>query len=193
MTDKAEIRSRLRAQRRALSDAQQEHAAQAVLARLRTLDAYREARCVMAYAAARGELSLAPVIADLLGRGCVLALPRCEAPGIMTARQIISQEQLCAGAFGLEEPKSACRIVMPQEIDLILVPGAAFGRDGGRIGQGGGYYDRFLPDTRALRVGICHGFALMERVPVCAHDQRMDMVITPEETAIISRYRRKHE
>lgn len=193
MTDKAEIRSRLRAQRRALTGAQQEDAAQAVLARLRALDAYREARCVMAYAAARGELSLAPVIADLLGRGCTLALPRCEAPGIMTARQVASKDQLCAGAFGLDEPLPACRMIEPQEIDLILVPGAAFGRDGGRIGQGGGYYDRFLPETRALRVGICHEFALMARVPACAHDQRMDMVITPQETAIISRCRRKHE
>ena len=84
-----------------------------------------------------------------------------------------------SGAYGLMEPKEDCAIADPQRIDLILVPGTAFDREGGRIGQGAGYYDRFLETRGALRVGVCHSFALLERVPCEMHDAAMDYVITP--------------
>ena len=78
-----------------------------------------------------------------------------------------------------------CPRVEPAEIDLILVPGTAFDVRGHRIGQGGGYYDRYLNRTRAVRVGVCHDFALLSAVPSEAHDARMDIVVTPGRTVII--------
>ena len=75
--------------------------------------------------------------------------------------------------------------VGPAEIDLILVPGTAFDVRGHRIGQGGGYYDRYLNRTRAVRVGVCHDFALLSAVPSEAHDARMDIVVTPGRAVII--------
>ena len=192
MNEREALRNRMRVKRKALSRAQQEEAAQAVYERLCALEAYANAQCVMAYMAARGELSLAPVIEDLLGRGCMLALPRCEAPGVMTARRVTDIAQLVQGAYGLWEPDVSCEVLCPEQMDLILVPGTAFDRSGGRIGQGGGYYDRFLPGMRALRVGICHGFALLDSLPMYAHDQRMDMIITPDETVTKHRVGRMH-
>ena len=176
---KGELRRSLRARRRALSKEEQERATQAVYARIRALAPYRAAHSIMAYMACRGELSLAPVLEDIWARGKALLLPRCEASDIMTARQVDSPSQLAPGAYGVMEPSEACEVVSPQEIDLILVPGVAFDRRGGRLGQGGGYYDRFLAETPALRVGICHDFALLERVPTQAHDRFMDCIITP--------------
>jgi len=119
------------------------------------------------------------VIEDAFAAGKTLLLPRCEAPGEMTARRIDSLSQLRRGCFGLEEPDEACFIAAPQEIDLILVPGTAFDTAGRRLGQGGGYYDRFLLKTRAVRVGICHDFAILERVPAAAHDEYMDILVSP--------------
>lgn len=177
--EKEALRRAMRARRRQLSEAQQQAAAQAVLAYLRDFSPYREAACVMAYAACRGELSLEPVLLDVLASGRTLALPRCEAPGVMTARRVRALSCLRTGAYGLPEPGEDCETVPPGTIDLILVPGTAFDRAGGRLGQGGGYYDRFLPRTRALRAGICHGFALTDGVPCGPDDQRMDAVITP--------------
>ena len=177
--DKAALRARMRALRRALSGDEQARCAQAVLMRLRGLAPYRNARCVMAYAAARGELPLDDVLRDVLASGRTLLLPRCEAPGEMTARRVTALWQLRPGAYGLPEPGEDCPAAEPQEIDLILVPGTAFDARGGRLGQGGGYYDRFLAQTRGLRVGVCHDFALLERVPTMAHDVRMDAILTP--------------
>ena len=98
----------------------------------------------------------------------------------MTARRIGSLSELEPGAYGLPEPGKGCAVIAPEEIDLVLVPGTAFDAQGRRLGQGGGYYDRFLSGTRALRVGVCHGFALVDHVPAQAHDLNMDYILTPD-------------
>lgn len=169
----------MRGKRRALSADDQKEAARAVYERLLDYVPYKRARVVMAYMAVRGEVSLAPVIGDILESGRELLLPRCEAPGIMTARKIRGMEDLAPGAFGVPEPKAECDVIDPAEIDLILVPGVAFDPAGRRLGQGGGYYDRFLEKTPAYRAGVCHDFALLEAVPFEVHDMTMDGVITP--------------
>jgi len=190
MMSKQELRAGMRAWRRALSIEEQLCASQAVWERLQSLTPYKDAKCVMAYVACRGELSVQPAIEAALDSGKTLVLPRCGQLGAMTARRIEDLSQLVPGMFGLMEPGAACGIVPPQEIDLILVPGAAFDREGNRLGQGGGYYDRFLPQSKALRVGICHDRALLDGVPHDAHDIRMDAVITPGECIRLNDHRR---
>ncbi len=180
MSDKEALRRAMRARRQALAQGEQEAAAQAALDLLRGYAPYRQAKTVLAYMACRGEMGLAPALLDILESGKTLLLPRCEAAGGMTARRVRDPAQLTPGAYGIPEPGEDCEILPPQAIDLILVPGAAFGRDGGRIGQGGGYYDRYLRGTRAWRVGVCHGFALLDSVPAEAHDMRMDAILTPQ-------------
>lgn len=179
----------MRARRAALGVAEQRACAQAACARILALPAYRAARVVMAYAAARGELSLLPVLEDVIASGRVLALPRCEGRGVMRAYRVRGEGDLIPGAYGILEPGPDCPQVCAQEIDMILVPGAAFDRTGMRVGQGGGYYDRFLPDTRAVRVGVCHDFALLGagEIQAQAHDVWMDAVATPQEVVTVAR------
>jgi len=190
MMDKRELRARMRVMRQGFPPEKQRLASQAVHERLKESAPYREARCVMAYIACRGELSLETAIKEILESGRTLVLPRCEQPGVMTARRITDLSQLVPGILGLMEPDAACEVVPPQEMDLILVPGTAFDREGNRLGQGGGYYDRFLAKTAALCVGICHEQALLESVPCEAHDKRMDAVITPDTAIWPDRHRR---
>lgn len=177
--ERAALRRDMRRRRRALDAARQREASLAVCAHLAALPCLKQAHTVMAYVACGGEISLTPLIKQLLDGGRALALPRCEGPGRMTARPVRSLDALTLGEYGIPAPGADCPVLPAEEIDVVLVPGTAFGRDGGRIGQGGGYYDCFLPQTDALRVGICHDFALLDRVPVQAHDQRMDLIVTP--------------
>lgn len=170
----------MRARRRALSPQEQMEAAHSIYAQLMEFEPYQNARVVMAYMACRGELSLEAVIRDALQQGKTMLLPRCEAAGVMTARRIRTMDDLAPGAYGLPEPKDSCAVASPQEIDLILVPGVAFDRDGNRLGQGGGYYDRFLKESGALRMGVCHAFALLDHIVHETHDIAMNSVMTPE-------------
>ena len=180
MDEKKALRETMRAMRKALPEEAQRRAGEAVCRRILAFAPYQKAACVMAYIACRGELDLAPAIKAILSSGKTLALPRCEAPGVMTARRITSLSQLVPGTFGLMEPAESAEIVPPEEIGLILVPGTAFDRACNRLGQGGGYYDQFLKQTNAVRVGICHDMALLDQVPREEHDIPMDAVITPE-------------
>ncbi len=68
----------------------------------------------------------------------------------------------------------------PAELDMAVVPGLAFTRDGGRLGQGGGHYDRFLPRLRSdcVTIGACFVEQLVDELPTEPHDHRVDHVAT---------------
>ena len=87
-------------------------------------------------------------------------------------------EDLTVGAYGIEEPTGAL-FTDYAAIDLIVVPGVAFDRDGNRLGRGKGYYDRLLPRIpSAYKIGICFPFQLVDEVPAEPFDIRMDEIIT---------------
>ena len=85
-------------------------------------------------------------------------------------------------AFGIREPDPGCPLVEREEIDLILVPAVCYDRQGYRLGFGGGYYDRWLTDSTAFRVGMCRTAVLQDHVPVEAHDTRVDVLLTERES-----------
>ena len=97
--------------------------------------------------------------------------------------EIARLEDLIQAAWNpwVREPAAgAPHIDTPEQIGLILVPGLAFTRQGARLGRGGGFYDRFLAELPAqtVRMGICFDLQLAKDLPMEAHDQRLDAVIT---------------
>ena len=74
--------------------------------------------------------------------------------------------------------KEGCPAIAPEAIDLVLVPGTAFDAGGGRIGQGGGYYDRFLDDLTCHTFLVCRERLVVDRVPCEAHDRRCTYLVT---------------
>ena len=62
-------------------------------------------------------------------------------------------------------------------IDLIIVPALGYDRQGNRIGRGGGYYDRLLPQLKATKIGVCFPFQLVDKVPTEEFDSKVDRVI----------------
>lgn len=68
--------------------------------------------------------------------------------------------------------------VQPSWPDLVIVPGLAFTRTGQRLGQGGGWYDRFLADVECVTVGVCFAEQVLDDLPIEAHDVAVDVVVT---------------
>ena len=83
------------------------------------------------------------------------------------------------GAFGIGESRG--EECPAEEIDLIVVPGVAFDRCGGRMGRGKGFYDRFLSGCAACKVGVCFSYQRVEAIPWEEHDVRMDTVVSDPE------------
>ena len=96
--------------------------------------------------------------------------------GLLTS---MDRESHVEGRYGLREP-SEPHPVSPDTIDVMLVPGLGFDRGGGRLGRGGGYYDRFLATSRApVVIGVGFDCQILESVHREAHDQLMTAVVTP--------------
>lgn len=115
--------------------------------------------------------------------GAEIALPRIEGERLIFHRVAEPERDLCLGQFGAREPfsKDATRVSL-EDAAAILVPGLAFDGQGGRLGRGGGFYDRFLEASggKARRIGVCFACQLVERVPLEAHDARLDAIVTED-------------
>jgi 5-formyltetrahydrofolate cyclo-ligase len=173
--DKTELRRQFKAFRENLAPDEVAAASAAICQRLVGWSLLQNARQVLTYLAFRNELNLCSLIDRL--PGIRWAAPRVHQGGIVL--HPYDPDRLVRHRFGMLEPAPDLPVIAPQEIDLVLVPGVGFDRHGGRIGFGGGYYDRFLPTTPALRVGIAYDLCLAESLPVTEYDQRMDWVVTP--------------
>ena len=84
------------------------------------------------------------------------------------------------GNFGLWEPRAELLPIAPETLTLVLCPGVAFDENGGRVGMGRGFYDRFLARARGTyRIGLAYDFQLVrEPLVLQPHDQRMDAIVT---------------
>jgi len=143
---------------------------------------------VFIYVHFRSEVETMPLIKHFLASGKTVSVPlTLSKEHRLLAVQIKDlASDLAPGCFGILEPRSELAVkavVKPETIALAIVPGSVFDQLGGRLGYGGGFYDRFLSQDapQALRIGLAYEMQLAEQVPLEAHDQLMDMLITEEQ------------
>ena len=120
------------------------------------------------------------LLAPLLAAGKRVALPRILPERQMEARLVGTpgRDALHIGPLAIPEPSEDCPLLLPEEIDLILVPALCCDRAGYRLGQGGGYYDRYLRAYDGPTVALCRELVLQERLPREAHDWPVQVLIT---------------
>ena len=173
--DKPELRYHFLRLRESLSPQEVAIASAAICQRLADWAVLRRAQTVLTYLAFRNEPDL-HLLFDLLPR-IHWAVPRIERQRLVLHRY--DAARLVRHRFGMLAPTVGFPVVDPAALDVALVPGVAFDRRGGRLGLGGGYYDRLLPTTPALRVGVTYDECLADMLPCGEHDQRMDWIVTP--------------
>lgn len=185
-TRKQRLRKRVLAMRAGLDRDQVEAGGQAILAKVLALEAYRRAELVHSYVSSKeNEVDTRALIGTCLAQGKRVAVP-VVMPGTKTLSHALidSLDQLVVGPWGLAQPDPAATTWLPAEarIDLVVVPGLAFDRRGQRIGWGGGYYDRFLAQVPAVKIGLCYDALVLDCIPGEPHDVPVDLVVA--ETAI---------
>lgn len=181
-TAKRELRDRVRAALRAAGDQERAAWSGTICRRLEELDPIRAARVVLEFLPLPTEPNIEPLVRGMLGRGVRVALPRVDwASGRMEAVEIGDLDrELVSGRHGLREPRPGLAVLDFGVLDVVLVPGVAFDAGGGRLGRGGGFYDRFLSShgLRAARIGVAFENQVVERVPSEAHDARVEAIVT---------------
>ena len=176
--EKKTLRQELLSRRRTLSPEQRAHAGSVITAQV--LPELKQAGTVMLYASMPEEIDLFPLMEELISAGTRIALPEITGRGMMEARELPAMDALTHGAFDIPTPDPARGArILPEEIDVVIVPGAAYDAGGGRLGLGGGYYDRFLPRaTHAERLVLAFDFQIVPAVPMAAWDARVDRILT---------------
>ena len=179
--EKVRLRAEVLARRDALTDRPVRDAR--IAAQVRALPAWPAARVISVFVGVKSEVSTLPIIRDALDAGKRVAVPVVE-QGKLVMYDLRSVDELAPAPFGLLEPRRDLRTpdrrVPADQIDLFLVPGVAFDRDGGRTGYGKGYYDGFLPGARAgvPLVGLGYEVQLFPAVPMGPTDVRLSGLIT---------------
>ncbi len=130
----------------------------------------------------RSEIDPRPLMLRFVRAGGELLLPVTPAKGADTPLRFHrwnADDILHPSAFGMHEPHPSTETADP---DVVLVPLLAFDRSGGRLGYGAGHYDRTLQQLRAIKPVVAIGLAFaaqeIDAVPMDAHDQRLDAILT---------------
>lgn len=180
--DRATLRTNILAARDSLPPEERQRKSRAITERLLALPDFAAARSVFAYVSFRSEVETLPLIAHCLNRGVTVSAPLTLPAEHRLLAYAISDpiRDLAPGYCGIPEPAKTLPLVDPASIEVVVTPGSVFDARGGRLGYGGGFYDRFLQTAapQALRIGLAYDLQVIEAVPLKSHDQQLDYLIT---------------
>jgi len=185
---KQALRQRIIAARDELTPTLQARLSKEIVRQLCSLAAYGAARTVLGYLNFGSELQSELWVRQALTDGKQVLLPRVNKAGRHLEMFEIHDpdNDVAPGAYGIREPiPERCRhFDAPGEIDLILLPGVAFDRTGGRLGYGGGFFDKLLAHLPRRPILVAGAFALqvIDAVPQESTDRRVDWLVTEHET-----------
>jgi 5-formyltetrahydrofolate cyclo-ligase len=177
MEDKKEIRRIVRQRIKEMTSETRESAATKIFREIESSDEFLHSHCIALFAAMNDEVATATAIKAWRDMGKHVVVPRVE--GDIMRFYDYDPEHMSIGAFGIEEPTSTIEI-LPDAIDLIIVPARAFTRHGVRLGRGGGFYDKYMSQAtfRAYKIGIAYECQIFDSLPYAPHDIAVDRVVT---------------
>ena len=143
-----------------------------------SLDCFKNANTVMVYLSAFKEVDTAEIVEVLVKSRKKIVVPVCNVDDCTITPSYISGFcDMHKGAYGIWEPNSIKEADVC-DIDLIIVPGIAFDTKCNRCGFGKGYYDKLLCTSRAVKIGLCYDFQVVDNLSCDEYDVPMDIVIT---------------
>lgn len=180
--DKKAMRKELLEKRKALTEGQRQEYGEAIVRHVTEMPEVQSAKVVLLYLDFRGEVSSEGMILWGIEQGKTV----CAPVTVVEERRLIpvrieTAGEYDVGAYGIREPKMREELVVGvEEIDAVILPGVGFDRKGGRLGYGGGYYDRFLPRLRpdAKKIAVAYDVQVIDAVPMEEHDTVLDALVT---------------
>ena len=176
--NKTELRKKLKSVRENMHGSEVLKKSSRMCGILAQSDIFRRAEVVMVYLSFGSEADTAGIIKKAFDEGKKILVPLTFGEDIIPC-VLENTAELVPGAFGIMEPK--IKNEWTGKIDICIVPGLGFERNGGRIGFGKGYYDRFLLKTDCVKIGFAFSNQIVEDVLADSLDIPMDMIVTEEE------------
>jgi 5-formyltetrahydrofolate cyclo-ligase len=191
--DKAEMRRHMTRILAGIGDGDLRERSGRVADRFARTDAWNGAGTVLCFLSMPHELRTGTLIARARAGGKRVAVPRIEGDDIRFLLMPAEARHLARDTWGIPVPGADWPALALARADRVLVaaPGLAFDREGNRLGRGKGYYDRFLAHARSeipglTVIGVCLSEQLVTEVPHGETDQRLDGIVTENETILRS-------
>ncbi|MBW2471807.1 MAG: 5-formyltetrahydrofolate cyclo-ligase [Deltaproteobacteria bacterium] len=188
-----DLRKRILGARDRLSDNDRHEKSVSVMNNFLGLPELQQWTTLFMYVNFRSEVETVELIRGLLRQqGMRVAVPLVDASAVSMIPLLIEdpEKDLAPGYYNIPEPDPRKSLRLKAiEIDAAIIPGSVFDIHGGRLGYGGGYYDRFLVNDapQARRIGFAFELQLVDKVPLEPHDQPLDILITEKRIVNISR------
>ena len=176
---KAQLREKLRQQRRALGPQDQSAAAAAAAIHITRIPRWPTARLIALYLPSDGEVDTTPLGAVCRAAGKQLFLPVIGEKNLMDFAEWRQGSELIANRYGIPEPPDTAKRCAAAALDIIVMPLVGWDKTGGRLGMGGGFYDRALAGVKGpLLVGLAHSVQQLPHIPRDDWDVPLDYVVT---------------
>lgn len=176
-TVKQELRKQVLAARNAMPPAERSAKSSEIAGRLFDLPAMRSAGTVLFFAAFRSEVDTAPMIRLALDRGMRVVLPKVQGRELGLFEISDYARDVSPGAWGIPEPTESHPVRLEQ-VDVVIVPGAAFDERGNRLGYGAGFYDKLLPAFTGATIALAFELQIVPAVPTDLHDVPVRRIVT---------------
>ena len=165
--------------RLSLSTEEISSASRTIIEKIGGLRSFKSAETVLFYCPFRNEVNITGLIEKSFADKTV-CLPRIEnKAGRMTARKVLSLNDLAVSEYGISSPPEDSQTVNPGEIDFVVVPLVAYDESLHRVGYGGGYYDRYLPKCiNAVKCGAAYSFQKTDKIAAGPYDIQLDIIVT---------------
>jgi 5-formyltetrahydrofolate cyclo-ligase len=190
--DRQSLRKRILGARDRLTAEDRHEKSKFIMQNFSSLSEMQQWSTLFIYVNFRSEVETLELIKRCLNQGIRVAVPLVEAKDVKMIPLLIKDpvQDLVPGYYDIPEPDPLKTTqVDAREIDAAVIPGSVFDILGGRLGYGGGYYDRFLVNDapQAKRIGFAFEMQIVEKVPVEPHDQPLDILITEKRIVNIRR------
>ncbi len=179
--DKKAMRKAGLSARRALDPAERQEKSQSIQEKLLKSQVLSKARNIFCYVSSEDEVHTERLLSGILKADKVLLVPYITdaKAGLMEAARLSQVEKLVPGVYDIPTvPEVDKCFWSPADIDVVIVPGSAFDADGRRIGMGGGFYDRFLEKSSAVKVALAYDCQIFPQLPAEEYDKKVDIIFT---------------
>lgn len=181
--DKKVLRKQILDKRSQLTPQEIKEKSKSIENRLFSLVEYKQSNFIFSFISFRDEVHTHEIIKTSLDNGKRIGVPITvvEPRKLLVSEIKDFDEELEMGYYDILAPKEEYqRIVSPDLVDLVLVPGVAFDERGYRVGYGGGYYDRFFSGLKrdVVKIGLCYELQILSQVPIDSYDIPVDYILT---------------
>lgn len=170
---KKRLREQIALEKKKYSQEEKRALSEPIWERIEQLTSFQESKTILLYYSLPDEVYTHQFI-EKWSTSKQILLPVVQGDSLVLRKY--QKNHLVSGVFNIQEPIGE-DFMQWDAIDLAIVPALAYDEKGNRLGRGGGYYDRILPQLKGLKVGVCFPFQVVDEIPTEYFDYSVDLVV----------------